>query len=69
MIDNVLNNGAGSENEKREEAIKHQSEQRKPQESKRTSLKERLEEKKALVAGKDTKAPEKTAEKNTERVL
>ena len=69
MIDNVLNNGVGSEKEKREEAIKQQLEQEKPQENKRTSLKERLEEKKALVTGKDTKAPEKTAEKNTERVL
>ena len=69
MIDNVLNNGAGSEKEKREESLKQQSEQKKLQETKRPSLKERLEEKKALVAGKDTKAPEKTIEKNVERVL
>lgn len=69
MIDNVLNNGAGSEKEKKEESKKQQEEQTKPPVRKRTSLKERLAEKKSLVSGKPCEAPEKANDKNTERGL
>ena len=69
MIDNVLNNGAGSEKERREDTQKQQKEKAAQAPRKRTSLKERLEEKKSLVSGKPCEAPEKASDKNTERGL
>ena len=57
MVDDVLNNGAGKKTQKEE----NKREQERP--AARTSLKARLAEKKAQVAGKDYK-PQENAKKS-----